>query len=113
MEKRIREMLANENFDLNPGRDENLKIFIMAKAKKELGGKNGYLSDETVLSWARHFYSEPQEEIDRELKEMGVSSNQTTKVNKSRENQNKAVAKKEKSDFIQGSIFDVLQEQSV
>ena len=44
---------------------------------------------------------------------MGESSNQTTKVNKPIENQNKAVAKKEKSDFIQGSIFDVLQEQSV
>jgi hypothetical protein len=110
MEKLIRKMLASENFDLNPDRDKNLKIFIIAKAKKELNGVNGYLSDETVLGWARHFYSESQEEIDRELKEMGVSKNQVTKINKPIEKVKKNTTTPANLGFIQGSIFDVLQE---
>ena len=65
-------MLSGENFNLDPARDSDLKIYVTAKAKKELKGVNGYLSDETVLDWTRHFYSENQEEIDKEMKELGT-----------------------------------------
>lgn len=83
--KDIKKMLADEDIIIDPKRDTNLNKYIVAKAAKVLNSKHGALSDETVLSWARHFYLELQEDIDKELKSLpktqGITSKSTKEKN--------------------------------
>jgi hypothetical protein len=78
----IKTMLSDAQLDLEPKRDQQLDDYIIAKAKKELKGKNGAIDDQTVLSWARHFYLESQEDIDKEIKELRGKSYIKQSVNK-------------------------------
>lgn len=40
---------------------EQLEGYIMDKARNYLNGKTGGISSETVLGWAIHYYTEPNE----------------------------------------------------
>lgn len=71
MVKKIKELLSNGN-DLNivDERDDNLNTYITTKAKEYLQSKNGAIEDSIVLGWARHFYIESQEDINKEILEL-------------------------------------------
>lgn len=55
-----------------------LNEYINKKAQKELNSTNGYLADDVVFGWAVHFYTEPIETIEEELKELGASMPKAT-----------------------------------
>ena len=57
-----------DKFDSEGKDDKALDKYITFKAKKELNSKSGALPDEVVLGWARHFYLESKETIDKEMK---------------------------------------------
>lgn len=76
--KGIKELLSNEDLTIDSKRDKGLNDYIVTKAHKELNGKHGGLSDDIVLSWARHFYLESQETIDKEIKSLGGVKKGTT-----------------------------------
>lgn len=67
------------NVHMDPSKtDDQLKRYVMFRAKKELEGKPGAVEDEVVYGWARHFYEEPLEVLKEEIDvkpEPGVKPN--------------------------------------
>jgi hypothetical protein len=107
----IKTMLSNDQLDLDSKRDSQLNDYIVAKAKKELDGKNGAIDDKTVLSWARHFYLESKEDIDKEIKELGGKSATKTSIHKpNTHNQPKPDKKEYKMFNEKGKAVKVIQE---
>lgn len=111
--KQIKELLANDQLDLDSARDNQLNDYIVAKAKKELKGKNGAISDDIVLSWARHFYLESKEDIDKEIKELGGKTySKTSEKNSSSKKKSKPKQKQKELKMYndKGKVVKAVQE---
>lgn len=78
--------------------DDLLKTYIMSKAREHLDNENGAIEDEIVYGWAKHFYIEPLEEIQKENKEL------QPKPKPQKKEQPKPQPKKESNQL---SIFDL------
>jgi hypothetical protein len=104
MIKRIKSMLGDDpevlkNMDHIDKNDKALNDYIIYRAKKKLDGNNGYVSDDMVIGWAKHFYLESKETIDKEMERSPIKKAKSSIV----------VPKlsKSKSDNNQLSIFDL------
>jgi len=69
MIEKIKELLSSDlELNIDSERDEKLIQYINYKAEIHLNRKNGGIEDSIVIGWARHFYLETQENIDKEIK---------------------------------------------
>lgn len=104
----IKKILIDENFKIDNARDKELQTYIMWRGKKELLGVSGYVDDEIVIGWARHFYLESQESINEEMGSIDSVSDEHVDVEKlktSKLNSKKYIDKETGKSLIQESLF--------
>lgn len=119
---KIKELLEKDKFikfDNEEKSDEQLKDYIMWKAKKYLDGKPGAIEEDVVVGWAKHYYLEPNDEIyyfielkqkEEERKNEQEESNKRTEELKKKaiESTNKKAAEKDDKKQAKGqtTLFD-------
>lgn len=99
------------------------KDYIVGRAKRELNSKNGAISSMEVFGWAIHYFTETDEMLAQEMKELGVSkrtNSEESVAQKSVESKpisqksvetkpiSKPIAKKTKTDQDQIDLFSFL-----
>lgn len=84
--------------------DKYLNQYITFRARKHLEGHSGMVEDDEVVSWAKHFYMESKETID---KEMEVKPAPKTEEQKPIEKKPKP-KKEPKKEQGQSTIFDFI-----
>ena len=93
----------DESIEMNK-EDTHLNQYITFRARKHLEGHSGMVDDDEVVSWAKHFYMESKEDIDKEMEVKPEPQTQEA-PKKPKPKKQKAEPKKEQG---QSTIFDFL-----
>lgn len=82
--------------------DELLERYIVSKAREYLDSVNGGIEDEIVYGWAKHFYIEPLEELEKEMEDLRY-----VPVKQTQEPKKTVVKQEPKKEDNQLSLFDL------
>ncbi len=91
--------------------------YIMKKAKDQLGGKSGHIMPSVIFGWAVHYFTEPNDVLEKEVGKIKGTEKTPPKANEiTAENKKKPTKKQDPSmhnaSFERMSIFDLMPEDN-